>query len=70
MMVSLDPLSGDPADFAIHGSGFPSQSVGPTFLSYGPMLADGDIVFEEWEVHMFGANGVLYNNQYPLGAFK
>src|SRR3546814_19672702 len=28
------------------------------------MLADGDIVFEEWESQIYGANGELYNNQY------
>src|SRR3546814_6543158 len=37
---------------------------GPTYLTYGPILADGDIVFEEWESQIYGANGELYNNQY------
>jgi ketosteroid isomerase-like protein len=67
IMVSVDsPLSpGDtPADFETRAKGFPSQALGPTILSYGPMLAEGDFVVEEWESLMYGANGTLYNNQY------
>jgi len=45
-------------------SGFPSQAMGPTFLSYGPMIADGDLVMEEWESFIFGSDGTVYNNQY------
>src|SRR3546814_1505936 len=48
----------------LRARGFPSQALGPTYLTYGPMLADGDIVFEEWESQIYGANGELYNNQY------
>jgi ketosteroid isomerase-like protein len=44
--------------------GFASQALGPTFISYGPMLAEGDFVIEEWESQIYGANGTLYNNQY------
>ncbi|KJS05988.1 MAG: hypothetical protein VR73_10875 [Gammaproteobacteria bacterium BRH_c0] len=44
--------------------GFASQALGPTFISYGPMLAEGDMVIEEWESQIYGANGTLYNNQY------
>jgi ketosteroid isomerase-like protein len=44
--------------------GFASQALGPTFISYGPMLAEGNTVIEEWESQIYGANGTLYNNQY------
>jgi ketosteroid isomerase-like protein len=56
--------SDTPADFLVRARGFPSQALGPTILSYGPMLAEGDVVFEEWESLMYGANGTVYNNQY------
>ncbi|KJS05991.1 MAG: hypothetical protein VR73_10890 [Gammaproteobacteria bacterium BRH_c0] len=67
IMVSNDsPLTPDdtPEDFMVRASGFPSQALGPTFLSYGPMLAEGDLVVEEWESQIYGANGTVYNNQY------
>jgi uncharacterized protein len=44
--------------------GFASQALGPTFLSFGPMMAEGDYVVEEWESQIYGANRTLYNNQY------
>lgn len=53
-----------PADFMAIAAGFPSQALGPTFISYGPMMAEGDVVIEEWESFIYGANGTLYNNQY------
>lgn len=62
--VSVDKPSEDGADFATHAGAFPSQALGPTFLSYGPMCADADFVFEEWESMMYGGDGTLYNNQY------
>lgn len=65
--VSNDsPVSPDdpPETFMAKASGFPSQALGPTFLSYGPMLAEDNLVIEEWESQMYGANGTLYNNQY------
>jgi ketosteroid isomerase-like protein len=46
------------------GSAFPKQALGPTFLSYGPMLSEGNTVIEEWESQIYGGNGTLYNNQY------
>src|SRR3546814_14186185 len=55
-----------PEDFMVRARGFPSQALGPPYLTYGPMLADGDIVFEEWESQIYGSNGDLYNNQYCL----
>src|SRR3546814_13345862 len=44
--------------------GFASQSLGPTFISYRPLLAEGTTVIEEWESQLYGAHGTLYNNQY------
>jgi hypothetical protein len=64
VVVSNDPPSPDPENFLAAAKGFPSQALGPTFLSYGPMIADGDVVIEEWESFIFGGDGTLYNNQY------
>ncbi len=64
VIVSVDKPSDDDADFATHAGAFPSQALGPTFLSYSPMRADADFVFEEWESMMYGGDGTLYNNQY------
>src|SRR5438270_6184888 len=64
IIVSVDKPSEDDADFATHAGAFPSQALGPTFLSYSPMRADADIVFEEWESMIYGGDGTLYNNQY------
>lgn len=66
LTTAVDPpaKSGDPVDFAKVAAGFPSQALGPTFISYGPMLADRDLVFEEWESQIYGENGTVYNNQY------
>ncbi|HEX5586681.1 MAG TPA: hypothetical protein VFZ17_05195 [Acidimicrobiia bacterium] len=64
IMVCVDPPSDNPDNFMAAAGGFPSQALGPTFLSYGPMIAEGDVVVEEFESFMFGADGTLYNNQY------
>lgn len=45
---------------------FVSLALGPVFISYGPMLADGDWVLDEWESQMYCSNGTLYNNYYVL----
>jgi ketosteroid isomerase-like protein len=45
---------------------FSDTAVGPVFVSYGPMLADGDQIAEEWESQMYTSNGTIYNNQYML----
>jgi ketosteroid isomerase-like protein len=66
-MVSNDsPVlhSMSPAELAVLQGGFASQALGPTFISYGPMLAEGNYVIEEWESQIYGANKTLYNNQY------
>jgi uncharacterized protein len=41
-----------------------SQTVSPSFLSYGEMLAEGDCVVEEWESFIHGGDATLYNNYY------
>ncbi|HLS98316.1 MAG: hypothetical protein WDA10_10680 [Porticoccaceae bacterium] len=41
-----------------------AQTVSPGFTAYGPMIAAGDAVVEEWETFFHGADGTLYNNQY------
>jgi uncharacterized protein len=64
IMVCVDPPSQDPEKYMQAAGGFPSQALGPTFLSYGPMIAQGDVVVEEFESFMFGGDGTLYNNQY------
>lgn len=64
LMISNDPPSPDPEDLMAAAAGFPSQARGPTFLSYGPMYAEGDVLFEEWESFIYGGDGTLYNNQY------
>lgn len=64
ILVAVDAPGPDPKDFLDYAKGFPSQALGPTYLTYGPMLADQDVVFEEWESMMYGADGTLYNNQY------
>jgi ketosteroid isomerase-like protein len=63
LMVSVDP-PGRSGNVEAYARGFPSQAMGPTFISYGPMVAEGDVVFEEWESFIFGNDGTLYNNQY------
>jgi ketosteroid isomerase-like protein len=62
--VSVDSPSTNPDDFMTNARGFPSQALGPTFLSFGPMIAERDVVVEEFESFIFGADGTLYNNQY------
>lgn len=62
--VSVDAPSDNPEDFLTNARGFPSQALGPTFLSFGPMVAERDVVVEEFESFIFGADGTLYNNQY------
>jgi ketosteroid isomerase-like protein len=62
--VSVDAPSSNPEDFMTNARGFPSQALGPTFLSFGPMIAERDVVVEEFESFIFGGDGTLYNNQY------
>ncbi|MGD9793522.1 MAG: hypothetical protein AB7V43_08565 [Acidimicrobiia bacterium] len=64
LTVVGEPAGHDPAELMAQAMGFPSQAMGPTFLSYGPAIAEGDAVIEEWESFIFGSDGSLYNNQY------
>lgn len=41
-----------------------SQTISPTFHGFGPMIAEGHNVVEEWETFIHGADGTLYNNHY------
>jgi ketosteroid isomerase-like protein len=45
-------------------AGWHAQTVSPGFTSYGPMIAEGEFVVEEWETFFHGRDGTLYNNQY------
>src|ERR1700749_2541293 len=64
VITACDAPGSDPSQFMKMAAGFPSQALGPTVISYGPMMAEGDLVFEEWESLIYGENGTLYNNQY------
>src|SRR3546814_19303252 len=52
-----------PEAFMFRARGFPSQELGPNYLNYGPMMAVGVMVCEEWEAQIYGAKGEHYNNQ-------
>jgi uncharacterized protein len=45
-------------------AGWQAQSKGPSLVSYGPMIAEGDFVVEEWESYFFGLDRTMYNNHY------
>jgi uncharacterized protein len=64
LMVSVDSPGAHGESLERYARGFPSQAMGPTFISYGPMVAEGDVIFEEFESFIFGGDGTLYNNQY------
>jgi uncharacterized protein len=61
-----DPPGGvnDPKATIASIAGWHSQSVSPGFTSYGPLIAEGDLVVEEWETYFHGRDGTLYSNQY------
>lgn len=44
--------------------GWHAQSVAPPMHAYGPMIAEGDYVVEEWETYFRGLDGTTYSNQY------
>jgi ketosteroid isomerase-like protein len=44
--------------------GWHGQTVSPGFTAYGPMIAEGDLVVEEWETFFHGRDGTIYNNHY------
>ncbi|MCU1345630.1 MAG: hypothetical protein JWL70_1896, partial [Acidimicrobiia bacterium] len=64
--VYSEPGTPGPDDRQKSEGEFSATALGPVFVSYGPMLADGDHIFEEWESQMYTSNGTLYNNQYLL----
>jgi hypothetical protein len=41
-----------------------AQSTAPAIHSYGPMIAEGDAVVEEWETFFHGLDGTMYSNHY------
>jgi ketosteroid isomerase-like protein len=61
-----DPPGGvdDPYSVITAIGGWHAQSTAPAINSYGPMIAEGNSVIEEWEVFMHGVDGTMYNNQY------
>jgi ketosteroid isomerase-like protein len=66
-MVSNDSPVGHEmtvAERTLIQGGFAQLALGPTFISYGPMLVEGNSVVEEWESQIYGSNGTVYNNQY------
>lgn len=66
VLSSQDPPGGVDEPGATIGAIAPwhAQTVSPGFTSYGPMIAEGDSVVEEWETFFHGADGTLYSNQY------
>jgi ketosteroid isomerase-like protein len=66
VLSSQDPPGGinEPKATIAAIAGWHSQSVSPGFTSYGPMIAEGDCVVEEWETYFHGEDGTLYSNQY------
>ena len=45
-------------------AGWHAQTLSPSFTAYGPMIAEGDDVVEEWETFFYGRDGTIYSNQY------
>jgi ketosteroid isomerase-like protein len=44
--------------------GWHAQSTAPAIHSFGPMIAEGDAVVEEWETFFHGLDGTMYSNHY------
>lgn len=61
-----DPPGGvdDPMQVIAAIAGWHKQSTAPSLTSYGPMIAEGDYVVEEWETFFHGLDGTMYSNQY------
>ncbi|MAT49742.1 MAG: hypothetical protein CMK32_00955 [Porticoccaceae bacterium] len=61
-----DPPGGvdEPARVIAAIAGWHAQSTAPSMTSYGPMIAEGDYVVEEWETFFHGLDGTMYSNQY------
>ena len=67
-MSCMDPPGGidEPAAIMAAIAGWHAQSTAPAIHSYGPMIAEGDIVVEEWETFFHGLDGTMYSNHYCL----
>jgi ketosteroid isomerase-like protein len=61
-----DPPGGvdDPKLVLAAIAGWHAQSTAPAIHSYGPMIAEGDAVVEEWETFFHGLDGTMYSNHY------
>jgi ketosteroid isomerase-like protein len=61
-----DPPGGvdDPKLVIAAIAGWHAQSTAPAFHSYGPMIAEGNSVVEEWETFFHGLDGTMYTNHY------
>jgi uncharacterized protein len=67
-MSCMDPPGGvdDPKAIVAAIAGWHAQSTAPAIHSYGPMIAEGDAVIEEWETFFHGLDGTMYSNHYCL----
>src|SRR5277367_3549503 len=65
-ITNYDPPGGIPDPKAIGAfiAGWHAQSTAPSIISYGPMIAEGDAVVEEWESFFHGLDGTMYSNHY------
>jgi hypothetical protein len=61
-----DPPGGvdDPKLVIAAIAGWHAQSTAPAINCYGPMIAEGDSVVEEWETFFHGLDGTMYSNHY------
>jgi len=61
-----DPPGGvdDPKAVWAAVAGWHAQSTAPSIISFGPMIAEGDSVVEEWESFFHGLDGTMYSNHY------
>lgn len=66
VISAQDPPGGIDDFAAVLGAiaGWHAQSTAPSFTSYGPMIAEADVVVEEWETYFHGLDGTMYSNQY------
>ena len=65
-ITNYDPPGGvaDPKAIMAFIAGWHVQSTAPSIISYGPMIAEGDAVVEEWESFFHGLDGTMYSNHY------
>ncbi|KJS04449.1 MAG: hypothetical protein VR73_14445 [Gammaproteobacteria bacterium BRH_c0] len=65
-VIGYSEQTSAPTDLAAFQTSFVSLAEGPVFISFGPMMADGDFVVDEWESQMYCSDGTLYNNYYLI----